>query len=196
MITAKDGNGAEFTLASDLIGGEHYPKHCVCPNGEIDNYLSEFALDEADSNNEHANKDYSVTPASFVLKPGAGVVWYIARMMVYVEDAGSFDSGGYGNGSALTNGIEIKVMQGVTEKISITNDQPVKQNTHWKKFCYDIEVSNFGLGNESLGARWTFTRGGTYIKLDGDQGEYISVNLSDDFTFLVDQTFLFQGFIQ
>lgn len=194
MIQIRDASGNVIDMISKELGDESCFVNCTIPNGDIDNYLSEFAVDPADSNNEDANKDYSTTPADFTLAPAAGEVYYVSRLITYIEDAGSFDSGGYGNGSALTNGITIKVFRDTTEKIVLTNSQPIKTNTHWKKFCYDIEVSNFGLGNESLGVRWTFTKGGTYIKLDGDQGDSIKVNLSDDFSPLVSQTFLFQGF--
>jgi hypothetical protein len=115
-------------------------------------------------------------------------------MLVYVQDTGSFDSGGYGNGSALANGIQIKVYRDAVEQIALTNSQPIKQNTHWAKFCFDIKISTFGSGDESLGARWTFTNGGTFIRLDGDESDSIKVEFNDDFSDLTSQTFLFQGY--
>lgn len=194
-INIKDGDGNDIVLASKTVDGEECPTNCMTPTGAVDNYLSEYALDPSDSDNEDANKDYSTTPTYFHVAPPAGEVWYIARMMPYIQDGGSFDSGGYGNNSSpLTNGIEIKVYEGETEKIALTNSQPIKQNTHWKKFCYDITISTFGSGDESLGARWTFTNGGTFIRLDGDLAQSIRVELSDDLSYLVSHTFLFQGY--
>lgn len=193
-ITIKDGGGADIELAAELIDGVYYPVTCSCPNGEVDNYISEYAHDPADSNNEDANKNYASTAANFIIAPPAGEIWYISRLLVYIQDAGSFDSGGYGNGSALTNGIQIKVYRDAVEQIALTNSQPIKQNTHWAKFCFDISVSKFGSGDESLGVRWTFTNGGTFIRLDGDESDSIKVELNDDFSVLTSQTFLFQGY--
>jgi hypothetical protein len=193
-IPIKDGNGNSLTLTSKTINGEECPESCNVPNGSIDRYISKYASDPADSDNEDANKNYSVTPANFVLAPPAGEIWYVSRLLVYIQDTGSFDSGGYGNGVALTNGIQIKVYEGAIEKSVLTNSQPIKQNTHWAKFCYDISISNFGSGDEALGARWTFVNGGTYIRLDGDLSQKIQIELNDDMSILTSQTFLFQGF--
>ena len=194
-IEVKDGNGATVKMRGHYVGDEFCPESCSTPTGGIGNYLSKFAANEV-GGSEDANGNYSVTPAVFSIAPSAGEVWYVARLLVYIEDSGSFDSGGYGNGSALANGIAIKIVSDGVDVISLTNDQPIKQNTHWKKFCFDIETSKFGSGNESLGSRWTFTKGGTYIKLDGDLDEKIEVRLSDDMSDLVSQTFLFQGYTE
>lgn len=156
-------------------------------------YISEFAMDLTDGNNEDANKDYSVTPAEFVLAPPVGSVWNIARLLFFLEDFGSLDADKYGNGLVLTNGVTIQVKRGDTVLCNLTNSQPIKSNSHWKKFCFDVESSAYGTGNQTLGSRWTFAKSGSYIHLVGDLGDKIVVTLNDDFSGLVSHTFLFQG---
>ena len=117
-------------------------------------------------------------------------------MIVFIQDTGAFDSDKYGNGIALANGIQVRV-QDDSETISdMTNDLPIKTNTHWARMCYDIDLNTFGVGDEVMVVRWTFNKAGQFIRLDGSQNERLEVVLNDDFSALVDHTFLIQGYIE
>lgn len=163
-------------------------------SSSLDKYVNVFASDPADSDNTNANKDYSVTAANFVVAPPAGEKWVISRMIAYLRDGGSIDSGAYGNGITLTNGITMKVMRGAVEQLDMTAGDPVIINPDWTKLCYDATISNYGLGDETMAVRWTFSQSGMYIELDGDQSDKIQITFNDNLTGLNEHTFLFQGY--
>lgn len=195
-VQVKDANGNILSMASKTHDktGELIPYSARYPAGDVDSMLSNFAKDLADSDNENANKNYSVTPAKFTIAPPAGECWYVARVLVYIRDTGAFDADKYGNNITLTNGIALKTYRNGVEQNNLTNSQTVKANSHWGKYCYDTFLSTYGVGDQSLSARWTFTKAGVYIRLDGDENDSIEVELNDDFSGLVEHTFNFQGF--
>ena len=140
--------------------------------------------------------NYSVTQGIFYIQPPSDDVFQINRLIVFVQDTGSFDSGSYGNGITLTNGITVRVQNNQGTFSDLTAGSPIKINPHWKRLCYDANVSAYGLGDESLGVRWTFSKAGYPIRLDGGSYDRIEVLLDDNFTGLVDHTFLVQGFVE
>ena len=66
----------------------------------------------------------------------------------------------------------------------------------WAKFCYDVDHENFGLGNEFLNVRWTFSKSGTYIQLNGENNDKLEIVVNDDLSGLVNHRFLVQGYIE
>lgn len=132
----------------------------------------------------------------FYIQPPAGGVYRLARMLPFVEDVGSFDSGSYGNGITLANGISIRVQNDSGTILDLLDGLPIQLNTHWARICYDMTISSFGQGNEYLHARWTFAKSGQMIRLVGDNNERLEVVLNDDFSDLVSQYFMVQGYIE
>ena len=59
-----------------------------------------------------------------------------------------------------------------------------------------MQVLAWGAGNDQLIARWTFSKAGRPIRLVGDNNERLEVVLNDDFTGLVHQYFVVQGYIE
>ena len=136
--------------------------------------------------------NYAVTADQFYYECPTGKTAEINRMLVYIEDAGTFDSGDYGNGLALTNGLTLKVLGADdTVQCDMTAGLPVKQNGHWARLCYDANHQNYGVGNEYIAVRWTFSQTGRPLTLDACEKLVLTVN--DDFTGLVDHTFHIQG---
>jgi len=118
---------------------------------------------------------------------------HLARMIVYIEDAGTFDMEKYGNAITLSNGIHISVKDsGGTEIADYDGGVNVFTNGGWGALCHDITNHTFGSGNNSLTARWTFAKAGTPISLTSGQ-EFI-ITLEDNFTGLVGHTFMVQGY--
>ena len=140
--------------------------------------------------------DYSSAAEIFYIQPPAGQIYRISRMIPFVEDAGTFDSGSYGNGITLTNGITVRVQDDNGTVLDLTNGLPVKLNTHWARLCFDLTISKCGTGNEYLHARWTFAKSGQMIRLVGDNNERLEVVLNDDFRDLVSQYFMVQGYVE
>ncbi len=152
-------------------------------------YIDVFASNGSTFN---ATEDYS-TNMTFKIQPPKNESWIISRLLVTIEDFGTFDAAEYGNGIMLTNGIRVATNQSGRET-NITNGANVMSNAHWARFSYDTTPIDFGTGNNFLAVRWTFSKSGTWIKLDGSTNDSINVILRDDFSGLVTHTFNFQGF--
>jgi len=138
--------------------------------------------------------DYSGAPTTFKIAPGAGEIFILTRMLIYIEDAGSFDTGSYANGVMLTNGISLEHdhIDGVVDMmagIKVTN------NGDWAGKCKDVDTHTWGAGNEFLTGRWSFDRTGQEIALNGDAGQELRISLNDDFSGIAKHEFMIQGFI-
>ena len=183
-------NGSVATDAYGLV--TRSPPAAVVPAKFISVHLTSDGIAHTGSNGS-ATGNYA-TVQRFWRGPAVGKKWVISRLLVTVEDSGSFDSGNYGNGVVLTNGISVQVWDGSNVDLDLTDSHPIKTNVDYAHFCYDVAISSFGVGNEYLNARWTFAKAGKGILLDGDATERIAVALHDDFTGLVDHHFLIQGY--
>lgn len=140
--------------------------------------------------------NYAGAVEQFTWAPGNNFRALIHRMIVLVEDAGAFDANKYGNGIVLTNGISVYVRDGDDAVVANLTPTiaPVKTNAEWGALCFDVDVKEWGTGNEILLVRWTFERAGIALLLDGDEGHYISVELNDTYVNLVQHRFLIQGY--
>ncbi len=117
----------------------------------------------------------------------------IERMIVYVEDAGSMDSGQYGNGITLTNGIELQILESDDSLIyDVMAGNPVTKNMHWQGKCHDLTMSSWGSGNTGYSVRWTFSKSGKPIILA--PGQKLAIILEDNYTGLIDHRFQVQGY--
>lgn len=125
------------------------------------------------------------------IAPGATETIKVSRMIVFIRDTGAFDADKYGNNITLTNGIEIKITRGASVLWDITDSLPVLTNTHWKRLCHDEIHSSYGVGDESITYRYTFTKdsNGSPIILDGANSEQLQIILNDDFSNLVEHYF-------
>ena len=144
----------------------------------------------------NAIADYS-TGMSFAITPTSTQDFRIERMMIHIQDTGAFAAEEYGNlGSALTNGVKIRVMNSTGVKYDLTGDLPVKTNAQWGRQCYDVRIDTWGVGDEFLSARWTFSKGGYPLRLDGTKGEYLEAYLTDTCTGLNEHNFYVNGYIE
>jgi hypothetical protein len=139
--------------------------------------------------------DYSSASETFYVQADIGTFFVLSRIIVSIEDSGSFDSGRYGNGGTLTNGIQIKVSRPNSTDSDLTDGLPVFTNGQWAKLCHDVDLKNFGAGNEWLTVRWTLKHCGIPIVLNGDENEALQVIVNDDFTHLISHRFMVQGFV-
>ena len=143
---------------------------------------------------KNAVGNYSGAVEEFKIVPAAGETFYLSRIMVSVTDAGSFDSGSYGNNITLTNGISLKLKNTGDPTIDITDGVPIITNSDWCRLAGpDVSVMSWGSGDEQMVVRFTFTKAGQALKLSGDDGASFCVELNDDFSNLVSQYFMVQG---
>ena len=140
--------------------------------------------------------DYSGTQGIAYIQPGADETFYLSRMIVLIQDGVGFAAVKYGaiNGG-LNNGIQVRVIDDSGILVDFTDGVPILNNASWAGFCYDADVKAWGVGDEFLPVRWTFSKSGAPIKLDGSKNARLEVLMDDDLTDLVTHRFLVQGTI-
>jgi len=142
-----------------------------------------------DSSNIDANGDYSLSQTDFKFTSTLDNV-KITRLLVFIQDSGNFSADAYGNNLTLTNGIKLYLKPSGGSKSYINGDLPVKTNSNWSALCYDITLNDFGVGDNSMAVRWTFSKATDLIL---DIGDEFGVDLNDSFTGLVHHYFVIQG---
>ena len=140
-----------------------------------------------------ANVNGAVTPQVFKIVPPAGHIYRLARMIVHIQDTNALSSVQYGNIAALANGIDLGIysVSDDTLQHTITNGLPIKQNSHWNRFCHDVSPDAFAAGNKFVSVRFSFFKAEQPLILSDD--EYFAATINDDLTGLVDHTLQVQG---
>ena len=155
--------------------------------------FAQFATEAGDGTGSPAAiGDYSGGETDFLVTCPENVLIKMNRVIVQYEDQGNFAGAVYGAGAALTNGISVLHLNDAGDIVrDWTSLQRIVANANWTRYCFDRDYLEFGVGNNYFGCRWTFGRSGAPITLR--TGQSIAVRLRDDMSFLVDQTFNFQG---
>lgn len=137
--------------------------------------------------------DGSVANKDFWIEALEGERLLISRGIINYKDTGAFDANKYGNGIALTNGIQVWIQKAGSTKIDFLSGLTIKTNTDWGQFNYDVTISSYGIGDEALTSRWTLAKynGGKGILLE--EGDKFGVRIRDDLTGLNVQTIVVEG---
>jgi len=135
------------------------------------------------------NVNGSVTPVSFTAGPGSGKRWYIARLLVTLEDS-SINHTKFGGQAALTNGIDFKVTESGTERDVIPHR--IKKNGQWRHFSYDSAIES--ASTDIMTIRWTFANGLTAFKLNNADSDNLKIIVNDDLTSISTFVAVIQGF--
>ncbi len=143
---------------------------------------------------KNANGNYSVSPnlnTEFYYSPTQYTE--IHRLIIHITDTTGMQTQDYGNiGSGLTNGYNFSVEdENQNEVIDLCDGTVIKTNGDIGRYCYDVDLKNWGSGDEMLQARWTFTRSGSPIVLEPSWR--FTVTLSDDCSGLIEHYFMLQG---
>lgn len=143
----------------------------------------------------HATGNYSVTPLTLKITPPEGKVYRIHSMSLVVEDNGGFNSGYYGNGIVLTNGISFKLRDELGAVVSdFTNGEPIKTTGLMAHFFDRLEYINYGTGDEVVRASINFLQTmGDFVELR--YGETLEVTFNDNFTGLIHHDVVAHGYI-
>lgn len=130
--------------------------------------------------------DGSVTPVILRVKPSAGEIYAIERIIITMTLAANNPNSGYGAQVAnLTNGIELKVITGAAGGSTywdISDNIPIVANHDWKRLCHDEIISTYGTTQSALSWRYTFTRDDGQVVLDGNNNDELQVIINDDLT--------------
>lgn len=131
------------------------------------------------------------------IAPGAGEVFVIERMLISVGDTTGMTAQEYGNLGA-TRQVAVRVGNLAGERIDYYLTDPavsITSNAEYGTYCYDVDLKDWGAGNQLLVARWTFSRSGRAVVLDGDNSDELWVEFnSGDFSGLLQHYFLAQGY--
>jgi len=143
---------------------------------------------------KNAVGNYATATDFYIEAPTAvGSTYVIARMLVHIEDCNGLDTGAYGNGITLTNGITVTVKgEDGNTVLDMTDGVPIITNADWGRQCYDTMLSNYGAGNDYISVRWTFSKAGSPLVLN--HRHKLCVTLHDNFSGLVDHYFMVQGY--
>lgn len=157
-------------------------------------FLSKNCEGEQSLANINVVGDYSSAKQEFCLQPPDGEIWELARMLIMIQAATTIAPDKYGDLTALTNGICLKVFRDGTELLDLTT-VPIKNNASWGQYCFDVQEHDYGIGgaNNFILARWSFSKSGRPIYLDGSQLDRIALVLNDDFSGLIVHSFNVQG---
>jgi len=138
--------------------------------------------------------DYSgggVGATDFYIEAQAGEILLLNRFMIYVEDSGAFAASKYGYNLTLNNGLKFYTKKGGGSRISLIGGQAIKTNSQIGLYCYDVYISSYGTGTNSLSSRWSFDKYGPGITLL--PGEQFGVHLEDDFSDLIAHRMFAEG---
>ena len=138
--------------------------------------------------------DYSSTPLNLRLYGGTSKDTVVVhRLIVSVQDSGTFDADKYGNGITLTNGIRVYVKDRDDATMEELTAFPILSSGDWAAHCHDATLHDFGQGDSILTIRWTFSKSGLPVILKFAEFEYMEIVLNDDFSGLVHHRFQIQG---
>ena len=138
--------------------------------------------------------EQAAAAAEYIYRPAAGEVAELVRMLTYIQTSARISPGKYGDQTALSNGILITVKDSSDAIIHTFTPQAIKITQHWGLLAgFDITASAFTAGVDSTVIRWTFAKAGAPIILNGDRGEYLSVNVRDTLASLSSQISHVQG---
>ena len=145
---------------------------------------------------KNAIGDYSSAQEIFRLAPPPGTIYRIRRLLISILDGVGTAAGQYGAMTALANGVQVRVHNGSSTVVDLTDGVPATTNAGWGFHCFDAEPKEWGSGDEFTVVRWTFGNSGTLLRLDGDANEELQVLLDDNFNGLIAHYFKAEGFTE
>lgn len=132
----------------------------------------------------------SVTPVEFIAGPGTGKKWFVARIIIIMEDVG-MNWSKFGGLATLTNGVELEYDSfGVV--LDLLDGETLNKNKDFIEYCYDatIEASS----TDILKARWSFSASGTFLVMGNTDGDLFTVRVNDNLTGLSYFHIVLQGY--
>ena len=127
---------------------------------------------------------------SFKIQPPAGVIWQITRLNFVMTHSSSGDDSKFGNIASLTNGALLGSSRAGGARTATTwfNNGDIRLE------MYDITYSDkAGPGLYSTSGRWTFTKMGFILELDGDDSDFIEILIQDSLLTLTSFVIKAQG---
>ena len=164
--------------------------------------LSRHADTVGDGSGTHnAIGNYAGDPTEFKISAAPGEYINLTRCIVSMQSSTLNQSDIYGDGGALTNGIDCYVTDslGVIQYYLTDENVPIKTNAEWAHLCYDYSVhAGFAAGSDFVVIRWTWAHSGKEVELL--PGWSVNFLCQDDLrtvtSKLTDHHFFVQGWYQ
>ena len=175
-----------LTVATLVSSNDPLPVTEDTSNGTQNLILARYLDTTGDgTGTKNGNLDGSSVQKILRLAPASGDIYRIARIVISVGDSNGCAAADFGNiTGGITNGIQIRVHNGVSTVVDLTDGVPIKTNSQWAALMYDSDMKTWGTSDELLACRWTFTKFGQYMRLDGTAGEELQILIDDDLTAL------------
>jgi len=132
------------------------------------------------------------SPIEFEIRPPAGTIWQITRLLISIADGSPMDDGLFGSLSSLTNGVVLGAVTEADREIIYGN---WKNNGDIKLDMYDVEYSDKApAGEYGLRGRWSFTKAEVIAEIDGDEAnQKLKILIQDDLSDLTNFRIKAQG---
>lgn len=118
-------------------------------------------------------------PEAFNVKPGAGNIWHITRILIEMTHATAGDNGLFGDLGPLSNGVVLRRYDGATGTYGTYTIW--RSNNDIVTDMYDVVFAARSGGGGSFGTncRGTFASTGAVVRLDGTAGDFLEVLVQD-----------------
>lgn len=126
----------------------------------------------------------------FIAAPGTGKKWYVSRMILTMEDENINHTKFAGLPSPLENGIDIKITEDGEERTLAAG--LIKTNHEFYQLCYDVTIKSSV--TDILAMRWTFAKGGTFLRFKNSTNDKFSVIINDDLSSINAFQVIIQGY--
>lgn len=153
------------------------------------------------STNGDGTGDFNVignygTPTSFYIQPPSDERYVIDRMLVYIQDVGSFSTTTYANATILTNGLVFCVSDDSGVLHNLTTGVPIKTNPNWATHCYNSILIQYPGGGtvRALSVEWIFSNAGFPLLLEGKSNTKFELIVQDDFSLIDAHYFKVEGY--
>jgi len=169
-----------------------------------DLHFSKFLTLDGAGVTHGAEVNGSVTAQYFELRPAAGVIWYVARLLTHTKCGGAAAWNEFGDVAALANGVTYKVVRGTGVSASVTQDitddlHTISTNDDARMYQFDVDIVSNGSGPaaDSVHSRLPFARFGAGLEggifLSGDTNDALRITIQDDLTSLTALHYIAQG---
>ena len=135
-----------------------------------------------------------LAPIDYYVEAMEGERLSIARIIIHLVATEDVIAGGYGDLTALTNGIQLwRKQDGVYYDKS--EGLPLKGHTDWGRWCYDAIPVSYGRSGRTpyFQARWSFTKYGLSKGVILEEGDQLGVRVRDDLSGLSQHTIIAEG---
>lgn len=126
------------------------------------------------------NMSVSGSSVNYWVTPPDDEVYWIARILVSMQDSVFTRADRYGATASLPTGIAIHVEDDALDVIHNFTPVRIQDISHWS-LLGGVDITTIGgAGSDPLYIRWTLERSGAYLVLDGRDNHRLKMEIPDD----------------